>query len=308
MAQCPGMLVQLPPRCTRCNRTPTFFSKNMRGQPQISSPSLGGVGVDLGLDSLTMSGLVPDKFNSKHNLPCAVSPWVLKTITRGYVLQFARSPPPFSGVIQSVVQREQSHFLREEIVSLLRKEAISIVPPEGENAGFYSLYFFVPKRDGNYRPILDLCVLNKALMPLRFRMLTPRRRVEFIRPKDWFITIDLKDAYFHIPIHHRHRRYLRFAFGGIAYQFNALPFGLAMAQRVFTKCVEAAIALLRLRGLRVYNYLDDWLIAAHSEAAAVQDSHLVVAHLHRLGFVVNKEKSVLCPSLITHFLRMSLDS
>src|SRR4029434_10068543 len=26
------------------------------------------------------------------------------------------SPPPFSGVIQSVVQREQSHFLREEIV------------------------------------------------------------------------------------------------------------------------------------------------------------------------------------------------
>src|SRR4029434_11020385 len=31
-------------------------------------------------------------------------------------------------------------------------------------------------------------------------------------------------------------RYLRFAFGGIAYQFNALPFGLALAPRVFTKC------------------------------------------------------------------------
>src|SRR4029434_787568 len=69
---------------------PNFFSENMRGQPQISSPSLGGVGVDLGLDSLTMSGLVPDKFNSKHNLAgcaaswraCAVSPWVLRTITK----------------------------------------------------------------------------------------------------------------------------------------------------------------------------------------------------------------------------------
>src|SRR4029434_1391214 len=73
----------------------------------------------------------------------------------------------------------------------------------------------------NYRPILDLRVLNKALMPLRFRMLTPRRLVQFIRPNDLFITIDLKDAYFHIPIQHRHRRYLRFAFGGIAYQFKA---------------------------------------------------------------------------------------
>src|SRR4029434_6744162 len=132
---------------------------------QISSPSLGGVGVDLGLDSLTMSRLVPDKFNSKHNLAgcvaswraCAVSPWVLKTITRGYVLQFAHSPPPFSGVIQSVVQRKQSHFLREEIISLLRKEAISRVPPEEEKAGFYSRYFLVPKRDGNYRPIRSTC-------------------------------------------------------------------------------------------------------------------------------------------------------
>ena len=149
---------------------PPIFFKTMRGQPQISSPSLGGVGADLGLDSLTMSGLVPDKFNSKHNLAgcaaswraCAVSPWVLRTITKGYVLQFARPPPPFSGVIQSVVQQEQSHFLREEIVSLLRKEAISIVPPEEEASGFYSRYFLVPKKDGNYRPILDLRVLNKA--------------------------------------------------------------------------------------------------------------------------------------------------
>ena len=85
-------------------------------------------------------------------------------------------------------------------------------------------------------------------MPLKFRMLTPRRLVQFIRPNDWFITIDLKDAYFHVPIHHRHRRFLRFAFGGIAYQFHALPFGLALAPRVFTKCVEAAIAPLRQLG------------------------------------------------------------
>src|SRR4029434_9441458 len=215
-------------------------------------------------------------------------------------------PPPFGGVIQSVVQQGQSHCLREEIVSLLRKEAISIVPPEEEASGLYSRYFLVPKKDGNYRPILDLRVLNKALMPLRFRMLTPCKLVQFIRPNDWFITIDLKDANFHVPIHYRHRRYLRFAFGGIAYQFNALPFGLALAQRVFTKCVEAAP--LRLRGLRVYNYLDDWLIAAHSEAAVVQDGHLVVAHLYRLSFVINREKSVLCPKQITHFLGMVLDS
>src|SRR4029434_2161073 len=194
------------------------------------------------------------------------------------------------------------------MASLIRQKARRRVHLKEGSAGFYSRYFLVPKGDGNYRPILDLRVLNKALMPPRFRMLTPRRLVQFIRPNDWFITIDLKDGYFHIPIHHRHRRYLRFAFGGIAYQFNALPCGLALAPRVFKKCVEAAIAPLRQRGLRLFNYLDDWLVCSHSRAAAVQDCHLVVAHLYRLGFVINREKSVLCPRQVTHFLGMILDS
>src|SRR4029434_3607825 len=120
-----------PPAVHTVQTHPRFFFKTMRGQPQISSPSLCGAGGDLGLDSLTMSGLVPDQFNSKPSLAgcvaswraCAVSPWVLRTITKGYVLQFARPPPPFGGVIQSVVQQGQSHFLREEIVSLLRKRS-----------------------------------------------------------------------------------------------------------------------------------------------------------------------------------------
>src|SRR4029434_481153 len=68
-----------------------------------------------------------------------------------------------------------------------------------------------------------------------------------------------------------------------------------------TECVEAAIAPLR-------HCFGDWLVASHSEAAAVQDGHLVVAHLYRLGFVINREKSVLCPRQVTHFLGMILDS
>src|SRR4029434_1859340 len=88
----------------------------------------------------------------------------------------------------------------------------------------------------------------------------------------------------------------------------AVQDGHLVVAHLYHLCVEAAIAQLRLRGLRVYNYLDDWLIAAHSEAAAVQDGHLVVAHLYQLGFVINREKSVLCPRQFTHFLGMILDS
>ncbi len=45
------------------------------------------------------------------------------------------------------------------------------------------------------------------------------------------VTIDLRDAYFHIQVVQRHRRFLRFAFGEKAYQYKVLPFGLALAPR-----------------------------------------------------------------------------
>ncbi len=100
----------------------------------------------------------------------------------------------------------------------------------------------------------------------------------------------------------RHRRFLRFAFGGKAYQYKVLPFGLALAPRTFTKCMDAALALLRLQGIRVLNYLDDWLILAHSRELVSRHRDIVLRHIHSLGLNMNAKKSVLLPSQRTVFL------
>ncbi len=42
-------------------------------------------------------------------------------------------------------------------------------------------------------------------------MLTMRTIMSQVQEGDWFVTIDLKDAYFHIQVVLRHRRFLRFA-------------------------------------------------------------------------------------------------
>ncbi len=63
-------------------------------------------------------------------------------------------------------------------------------------------------------------------MQLKFKMLTLKQIVSQIRSEDWFVMIDLKDAYFHISIHPCHRKFLRFAFGGKAYQYWVLDMGL----------------------------------------------------------------------------------
>ncbi len=164
------------------------------------------------------------------------------------------------------------------------------------------------KRDGGLRPILDLRRLNLSLYKGKFKMLTMRTIMSQVQEGDWFVTIDLKDAYFHIQVVHRHRRFLRFAFGGKAYQYTVLPFGLALAPRTFTKCMDAALAPLRLQGIRVLNYLDDWLILAHSRELVSRHRDIVLGHIHSLGLRMNAKKSVLLPSQRTVFLGVRLDS
>ncbi len=186
--------------------------------------------------------------------------------------------------------------LRAEVAVLLAKDAIEPVPPAEMKSGFYSPHFIVPKKDGGLRPILDLLVLNRALHKLPFRMLTQRCIFQCVRPFDWFAAIDLKDAYFHVSILPRHRPFLRFAFEGRAYQYKALPFGLSLSPRVFTKVVEAALVPLREAGIRILNYLDDWLILAQSRALLCEHRDMVLSHLSRLGLQVNREKSKLSPT------------
>ncbi|KAL0151000.1 hypothetical protein M9458_053727 [Cirrhinus mrigala] len=83
---------------------------------------------------------------------------------------------------------------------------------------------------------------------------------------------------------------------------------LSLAPRTFTKCVDAALSSLRARGMRVFNYLDDWLILAHSEDVLNSHKRVLLRHLDSLGLCVNVQKSALCPSQSITYLGVHLDS
>lgn len=48
--------------------------------------------------------------------------------------------------------------------------------------------------------VLDQCHLNRSNEKLMIKMLTIKQIIIQIRSEDWFITLDLKDAYFHVSI------------------------------------------------------------------------------------------------------------
>lgn len=77
-----------------------------------------------------------------------------------------------------------------------------------------------------------------------------------ILPSMWTTSLDLSDAYFHIPICHSYRRYLRFVWNNRVYQFRALPFRLSTAPLVFTKDMQTAIAHLHSQAIQIHSYLD----------------------------------------------------
>lgn len=83
------------------------------------------------------------------------------------------------------------------------------------------------------------------------------------------------------------------------YHFTCLPFGLASAPWVFTKTV---VALGREMGIGMIIYIDDILLMVESmEKARDQASGLVYLQ-QCLGFIINKEKTLLEPTLILDLL------
>jgi len=202
----------------------------------------------------------------------------------------------------------QAQILANEIKVLVQKKAIVQISASKQFTGFFSKYFLVSKKDGGLRPILDLRQLNRFIKVLPFKMLTTVQILESIEPGEWFTSIDLKDAYFHIPICQDHCPFLRFAFQDRVYQFRVLPFGLSLSPRVFTRVVSAALRPLQCAGLKIMSYLDDWLICAPSRSQVMKNTEMVLQHVQSLGFKVNCEKSNLSPRQRTVFVGISLDS
>jgi hypothetical protein len=134
--------------------------------------------------------------------------------------------------------------------------------------GFYSRIFTVPKKSGDYRPVIDLSPLNRTLRRIRFKMETENSIRLSIQPGDWSTSLDLRDAYFHVSMHPETWKYLRFVWESKVYQFVSLPFGLSPAPYIFTMITKQLAIIARRRGLRLKMYLDDWLTLNQNEGDA----------------------------------------
>jgi ribonuclease HI len=190
--------------------------------------------------------------------------------------------------------------LRDQVSKLLDKQAIEEVL-DG-SPGFYSRLFLATKKSGEWRPVIDLSRLNSYMSPPHFKMETVASILQLVTPGQWATSVDLKDAFFHVPVAPRHRRFLRFSVDNKLYQFRALPFGLGMSPYVFTRIMKAVGTFVRSQGLSLALYLDDWMLLSSSCAEAEAWIKWLLELARALGLVVNLEKSDTIPSQIFIFI------
>lgn len=121
-------------------------------------------------------------------------------------------------------------------------------------------------------------------------------------------SLDLKDAYFIVPIYKKHKKFLKFKFEGKMFQFTCLPFGLCTSPYIFTKIMKPVISKLRLEGMLLILYLDDFLFIHNSKDLCEKNIQKAISFLQDLGFIINFEKSTLVASQKCKYLGFIIDS
>lgn len=224
----------------------------------------------------------------------------------GYKIPFHTVPTQ----IFSPSEQRWSSDERQNIAISINKllEIGAITQCSSVSGQFISSIFLIAKANGSYRFILNLKKLNTFISTEHFKMEDFRTAKKLISHKCFMSTLDLKDAYFLVAMHPDHRKYLRFVFDSQIYEFTCLPFGLSTAPYVFTKILKPVVNELRKLGHMSVVYLDDFLLIGDTYQTCQNNVSQTLDLLLKLGFLINREKSLPTPSRSRKFLGFVFDS
>ena len=132
--------------------------------------------------------------------------------------------------------------------------------------------------------------------------------IELVTPNCSMASIDMKDAYYPIPVKSEDRKYLRFKWEDQFYEFTCLPNGLSCAPRQFTEILKPPLATLHKQGHISIAHLDDLYLQGRTYDDYVKNVIDTTVLLDKLGLVVHPEKSSFIPSQVLVILGFIINS
>lgn len=107
--------------------------------------------------------------------------------------------------------QKQTEIIDQGVLELLNKRAISKSKFKTNQFISNIFIFIVEKKNGKFRPVIDLMKLNEFISYHHLKMETLDVVLSSIKRYSYFVSIDLKDAYLSVPIDMKDKKYLKFS-------------------------------------------------------------------------------------------------
>ena len=132
--------------------------------------------------------------------------------------------------------------------------------------------------------------------------------VNMVKSNCFMASIDLKDAYYSVPIAAGHQKYVKFSWEGQLYKFVCFPNGLAFCPRKFTKLLKPVNSHLRHLGHISVSHIDDSYLQGDDYEDCANNVLDTAKLLDSLGFIIHPEKLSFLPSQIITILGFKINS
>jgi hypothetical protein len=238
--------------------------------------------------------------------------WSSRIVREGLKLQFKKDFDPERLPVTRVGRHRPSQddsAIDLMIQEYVDKGALEEIRPVAEQHEVISSVFTLPKPGSQERRmVLNLRWLNQLLPFRHFKSEGYHTLNDILKPGDFMVKVDFKDAFLHLSLNQASRRYCRFWHRGRKYQAKTMFFGLTHAPWVFTKLVRKVLSVLRREGLRIVHFIDDFLIAASSLTLLQSQTARFIQVFQDLGFLLHPKKVMLFPSTKIEFLGLCWDT
>ena len=205
-----------------------------------------------------------------------------------------------------IYSRPQKNILSKFIAQLLFKDVICRAK---KSNSFCSMPFLIPKRDNRkLRFIVDYGHLrvNKLYKAPKFSLrpiLASRPAVMTLKIAKFFAKVDLREAFFSVPIPEVLSEVSTFKFEGQFYRFKRLPMGLFLSPYILQSILRTV-----LRGIpKSWVHIDDILLWDDNYDNVRKNLDDIIRMLHRVGFRLNTQKSILKPKSYIEYCGLSFN-
>jgi hypothetical protein len=215
---------------------------------------------------------------------------------------------PSSPIIRAHLKKAVDNMLKFKIIEPSQS-------PWGANV------MLVPKKDGTYRCVCDLRLLNSSTIGMSYPLVRISDALSAMSGKQIFSVCDANQGFFQIPMAKEDKEKTAFRCALGSFQFRKMAMGLKNSGPIFQEFMDRAIGELKWESVIIY--VDDAIIFSssieehfthlkevfkrlikHGIHLKAKKSELFRSHVSFLGHVVSKQGIQPCPKKIKSITQM----